>query len=98
MHLDLEESDYYDREEGAEKGVRIRILLQEFLGAPPPSANCSSIKGGGVLDLERWFTELSVPWVLHLNLADGGGASAGILEHTTTTTSKARSWCQHPST
>ncbi|XP_066372411.1 uncharacterized protein [Miscanthus floridulus] len=93
MHLDVEESDYYDREEeeGAEKGVRIRILLQEFLGAPPPSANCSSIKGGGVLDLERWFTELSVAWVLHLNLADGGGASAGILEHTTTT-SKARSW------
>ncbi|CAD6335321.1 unnamed protein product [Miscanthus lutarioriparius] len=57
-------------EDGGEQIKHIKSLIQQFFGAP--SASHHSIIGGDVSALERWFTELDVAWVLHLD--DGVGA------------------------
>jgi hypothetical protein len=84
---ETQEKKYYYQEIAKER-EEIKILVQEFLCAPPPSVDCSSLKakGGNIGVLDWWLKHLGVGWVL--NIADDY-VSAGKLEHTF---DHARSW------
>jgi hypothetical protein len=81
------EEEVYYQKIAKKETEEINILVQEFLGAPSPSADCSlKAKGGNIGVLDWWLKHLGVGWVL--DIADDY-VSTGKLDHTF---DHARSW------
>ncbi|WVZ78413.1 hypothetical protein U9M48_026126 [Paspalum notatum var. saurae] len=77
--LSLDSLEYIDKEKEREKedDEKMKQMVQEFFGAPSADDCSTSV-------LQRWFTELGVPWVLHLAAAasahDGAVAGTKLVE------------------